>query len=666
MMSSNHSRASSSIYKWTSVLFLALLCRLALFHAPHSGQATPPMFGDYEAQRHWMDVTLHVPLINWYRNASGNNLQYWGLDYPPGAAFLARAIGEVAERWVPALVAPTSFGHETSLGKAFMRLSVIAADAFFLVPGIVAAAIAVVPPHGSSSGDGGSTSLILHRRLAIAALVLTHPALVLIDHGHFQYNGVGLGLVLGAAAALESAPLIAAVIFTAALQMKQTMLYYAPVFFALLLAKALSGGFAAILGTKPSSLLSSSGVARHATSAAAAAGIAALAVAVIATTALFWAPFCIAGSHSGGGGGGGVGVVAGEKGGVTGCISALNAIASRLVPLDRGLFEDKVGNLWCAFEPLLRVRARLFVLGHVSTRQHFIVAAACAVAVATLAAPSVALIFYGASSPSLIKSTTTITTTAKAMSGTAIRRALLGLFTVSLSFFLAAYQVHEKAIILSAIPLAVLSNVLPITNALFSVAAVFSMWPLLAKDRLEIHATIAVVAYLLLIVLLPLLQGRKNSDSSSSSSSSSSSYTETGHLALGLQFLGIKSASVKSTSRVVRLIAVVAIITAAAISTAVIIGVEVPRKLPDLFQYLTSLWSAVVFLIFLCVGTLILLGWTIAETAKTTVKTDIISSKLHRRAPSPARGTLNSNTTSSNNVRRRKRAASTTVVHAAK
>jgi len=30
------------------------------------GMHTPPLHGDYEAQRHWMEVTLHVPLRDWY------------------------------------------------------------------------------------------------------------------------------------------------------------------------------------------------------------------------------------------------------------------------------------------------------------------------------------------------------------------------------------------------------------------------------------------------------------------------------------------------------------------------------------------------------------------------------------------------------------------------
>ena len=37
------------------------------------------MFGDYEAQRHWMELTVHLPVRKWYTH----DLQYWGLDYPP-------------------------------------------------------------------------------------------------------------------------------------------------------------------------------------------------------------------------------------------------------------------------------------------------------------------------------------------------------------------------------------------------------------------------------------------------------------------------------------------------------------------------------------------------------------------------------------------------------
>jgi alpha-1,3-glucosyltransferase len=55
------------------------------------GEATPPIFGDYEAQRHWMEITLHLPLKQWYFY----DLHYWGLDYPPLTAYVSWLCGYV-------------------------------------------------------------------------------------------------------------------------------------------------------------------------------------------------------------------------------------------------------------------------------------------------------------------------------------------------------------------------------------------------------------------------------------------------------------------------------------------------------------------------------------------------------------------------------------------
>jgi len=29
---------------------------------PYSGEGKPPKFGDFEAQRHWMEITLNLPI----------------------------------------------------------------------------------------------------------------------------------------------------------------------------------------------------------------------------------------------------------------------------------------------------------------------------------------------------------------------------------------------------------------------------------------------------------------------------------------------------------------------------------------------------------------------------------------------------------------------------
>lgn len=45
------------------------------------------MFGDFEAQRHWMEITVNLDATQWYTNSSDNDLLYWGLDYPPLTAY---------------------------------------------------------------------------------------------------------------------------------------------------------------------------------------------------------------------------------------------------------------------------------------------------------------------------------------------------------------------------------------------------------------------------------------------------------------------------------------------------------------------------------------------------------------------------------------------------
>ncbi|CAM4593954.1 unnamed protein product [Lepidochelys olivacea] len=76
--------------KWsliTITVLLGLIVRWSVSFGSYSGAGKPPMYGDYEAQRHWQEVTYNLPIKEWYFNTSDNNLQYWGLDYPPLTAY---------------------------------------------------------------------------------------------------------------------------------------------------------------------------------------------------------------------------------------------------------------------------------------------------------------------------------------------------------------------------------------------------------------------------------------------------------------------------------------------------------------------------------------------------------------------------------------------------
>ena len=141
-----------------AALGLAVLARLLVGLHPHSGEGAPPMFGDYEAQRHWMEVTLGLPPAEWYRGAHpANDLQYWGLDYPPLTAYQSYACGRLVALFEPAAVAlGRSRGWETARSKRLLRLTVLLCDLLVLFPAAwLLAGTALVPPEGGAGGPAG-------------------------------------------------------------------------------------------------------------------------------------------------------------------------------------------------------------------------------------------------------------------------------------------------------------------------------------------------------------------------------------------------------------------------------------------------------------------------------------------------------------------------------
>jgi alpha-1,3-glucosyltransferase len=87
-----------------AVVCAALFARIATGLFPYSGEGRPPMFGDFEAHRHWCEVTTALPLREWYRQGPDNDLQYWGLDYPPLMAYQSLAMGRALRAVEPASV----------------------------------------------------------------------------------------------------------------------------------------------------------------------------------------------------------------------------------------------------------------------------------------------------------------------------------------------------------------------------------------------------------------------------------------------------------------------------------------------------------------------------------------------------------------------------------
>jgi len=206
------------------------------------------MYGDYEAQRHWMEIAYHLPVRQWYKY----DLQYWGLDYPPLTAYvswlcgymsvMAPLVTSATDRAPSAnLTNPTwvmldfSRGIETPTSKVFMRMTVLVLDLLIYIPALLWFINSPLLRFRS-----------LRARQVAFLSVLIQPALLLIDSGHFQYNSVMLGLTLQAFNFFaEGRDSLGAIFFVASLGFKQMALYYSPAVFAYLFGKCLLLGWKA-------------------------------------------------------------------------------------------------------------------------------------------------------------------------------------------------------------------------------------------------------------------------------------------------------------------------------------------------------------------------------------------------------------------------------------
>lgn len=127
-----------------------------------------------------------------------------------------------------------------------------------------------------------------------------------------RFNSICLGLtVLAIHNILQDRELLGSFYFVLALNYKQMSLYYAPVFFFYLLGKSIAQ-------------------ARHNTSLWIS-KVLAIGIVVLATFALCWQPF------------------------LRDTDVALQVL-SRMFPVGRGLFEDKVANFWCTLSPFIKLK----------------------------------------------------------------------------------------------------------------------------------------------------------------------------------------------------------------------------------------------------------------------------------------------------------------------
>ena len=418
----------------------------------HSGLGKPPMHGDFEAQRHWMEITTHLPVSTWYFF----DLQYWGLDYPPLTAYHSWICGKVgalfSDQW---FALHKSRGLEDPLLRVFMRATVMVSEYFVYIPAVI-----IFLRHYSRNEGTGTTS----SNVALVA-ILMQPAILLIDHGHFQYNTVMLGFLVAAMSSIFSKRLLwSCVFFVAALGFKQMALYYAPVIFAYLLGSCLT----------PRVRLG------RLTAIAAITGL---------SFAVLYAPLLLGSLYEQSRGETSYqpppqflamrGIKLDPKNRLDIIVLQLAQSIHRIFPFARGLFEDKVANFWCALNTVYKLQRleHLVALPRLSLYATFI-----------FILPS---FYITCSNP---------------------QRALLpyALASCSFAFFLFSFQVHEKSILLPLLPLTLLLGSakglskeyrawIGWANAL----GCWTMYPLLKRDELKTPYAVLTLLWAYLLGLPP-------------------------------------------------------------------------------------------------------------------------------------------------------------------
>ncbi|OZC12026.1 hypothetical protein X798_01207 [Onchocerca flexuosa] len=412
-----------------ALLYFAITVQVALSLGSYSGHATPPMYGDYEAQRHWMEITYHLPVNQWYINGSDNDLNYWGLDYPPLTAYHSWLLGSIANKlnrsWVELHI---SRGIETESHKIFMRITVLVTYWTIYISSLLLSI-------------GFFRYTLSQKMLNYCAVAVLYPGLLVMDSGHFQYNHVSLGLFLFSFACFVSSFLkLGSVFFVLALNFKQMELYHALPIAIYLLSRSFPSKNQLSTSQRYLSWAKQLFV---------------LFITVTITFLFVWLPFLVTKSD-------------------------LIQILHRIFPFYRGIFEDKVANFWCAVNTLYKLKSNfeIMVLLRVST-----------IAVFVTNIPCLLCLFYRPT----------------------VTNFKYGLLASSLSFFLFSFQVHEKSILLVAVPAILLWNENPVFITWLLIISNTSLYPLCIKDGNAIHLALFIFYYIITyssISKLPVLKSR--------------------------------------------------------------------------------------------------------------------------------------------------------------
>ena len=337
-----------------------------------------------------------------------------------------------------------------------MRATVIVSEYVVYIPAVIIFNRKLAQQQGVSKWESS---------IALTSMLM-QPITILIDHAHFQYNTVMLGFVVASMSSLLSDRYMwACVFFVSALCFKQMALYYAPVMFAYLIGMCLVpklqiGRFIGI------------------------------AIVTMLSFTLIFAPFILGSLYDSYRGISPPLDIAdrevnplfsqilpyiGSNSYFYSLILQLTQSIHRIFPFARGLFEDKVANVWCAIHTLHKLN--------------------------TYPIPLLQRVSLLATIVTILPACMTISTSP--------RKDLMpwALASTAWGFFLCSFQVHEKSVLLPLLPMTMMlggDGGLGIEMRAWigwaNMLAVWTLFPLVKRDELRIP-------YIVLSLLWAYLMG---------------------------------------------------------------------------------------------------------------------------------------------------------------
>ena len=214
---------------------------------------------DFDVHRNWLAITRTLPVSEWYFDDNSNTTVHT-LDYPPLFAFFEAFLsnnfisswlvqsGRLDQRCFDRL--PDNDNTPSDECVFFQRLTVILSDSVFILGAYYASRCIY---HISSSRNDSRKAPkkdhpLFSNAMIATILIIINPGILLLDHVHFQYNGMLLGLLLisigfmakastsaSVTSFKEKNDVIAAIFYAALLTFKHLYLTLGPLYFIYLL-----------------------------------------------------------------------------------------------------------------------------------------------------------------------------------------------------------------------------------------------------------------------------------------------------------------------------------------------------------------------------------------------------------------------------------------------